>query len=147
MDTPRGSNDGDNTTAGQGNWAQWLRPGLPELAYVLGVTAVATWGFATESTAGILLAVLLALPMGVPALVGYYLVYGLLAQVPGANPDSSSGSSRCSPGGACHESAIGDPAAWFTYSMEAVGVLALLAAAVLNVAVLRAILARRRDRR
>ena len=64
-------------------------------AYVLAVAATATIGFGTGSTAAILLAGALTLPTGVPAIIGFYLVYGLLALVPGANPDESSGWSSC----------------------------------------------------
>lgn len=147
MDPARGSDDLHHPTAAQSRWVQRLGGlGLPQLGYVLGVAAVATWGFATDSTVGILLAVLLTVPIGVLALIGYYLVYGLVAQVPGANPRSGSGSAWCSPGGVCQESSTGNPAAWFTYSMDAVGVLALFGAAVMNVLLLRAVLARRRER-
>jgi hypothetical protein len=86
------------------------------IAYVVTVAAIATFGFTTESTAGILLAAALALPSGVPALIGYYLAYGLLTQLPG-----------------------GDAASWFVPATEAVGVLALTVAALLNVVVLRSL--------
>jgi hypothetical protein len=109
------------------------------LAYVGTVATVATIGFTTESTAAILLAGLLALPTSVPAVIGYYVVYGLLAQVPGANPDSSSGSMSCTPDGACHGSSTGDAATWFGLATDTAGILALTAAALINVALLTAI--------
>lgn len=117
---------------------------VPESTYVLAVAVIATWGFTTESTVSILLAVLLALPTGAPALIGYYMAYGLLAQVPGANPSSSSGSAGCSADGVCHESSTGDAAVWLTHTTELLGILALTAAAVLNLVFLRILVARRR---
>ncbi len=70
-----------------------------EAAYVLTVGAIATYGFAADSTAAILTAAALALPTSIVAVPGFYLAYGLLALVPGANPSSSSGSGGCTPGG------------------------------------------------
>lgn len=106
-------------------------------AYVAVVAAVATVGFTTESTVGILLAAALSLPVSVPAIVGYYVVYGLLAQVPGANPDSSSGSMSCTAAGECTSSSSGDLATWFVVVTDVVGILALTVAAVLNVVLAR----------
>ena len=110
---------------------------VAEAAYVLCVAAVAAWGFYTDSTATILLAVLLALPMGGPALVGYYVAYGLVAGVSGANPDVARS------GGAVHAQRWlrvlhhGRAGGWFLHTMDVIGVLALAAAAVLNVILLR----------
>ena len=113
------------------------RRGVAEAAYVIVVGVLAAAGFTTGSTAAILLAALLALPSSVPALVGYYVAYGLLAQVPGANPSSSSGSASCPAAGPCQDHATGGAAAWLTVTTGALGVLALVAAAVLNVVLLR----------
>jgi hypothetical protein len=119
-----------------------MRRGL-ESAYVLVVAVVATCGFVRGSTGVIALAALLALPTSVPATIGYYGVYGLLAQVPGADPSSSSGSVVCSSGGECQELSSGDLAGWFAVTTTVVGVLALTAAALLNVLLLRMLAARR----
>jgi disulfide bond formation protein DsbB len=108
-------------------------------AYALVVVVVATIGFTTGSTAAILLAGVLALPTSVPAAVGFYLAYGLLALVPGANPGSSSGSATCTPSAECHESSTGDLATWFVVATDVAGILLLTAAAVLNVAFVRMI--------
>jgi hypothetical protein len=116
-----------------------IRRGLA-VAYVVVVASTATIGFTTETTGAILLAVVLALPTGVPGLIGYYLAYGLLAQLSGANPDHVSGS--CSSGGGCVSS--GDPASWFTVTTEVVGILALTIAALVNVAVAESLLRGRR---
>jgi hypothetical protein len=113
---------------------------------VLCVAAVAAWGFYTDSTATILFAVLLALPAGGPALVGYYIVDGLLAGVSGANPDVARSSGRCTPSGGCTSITIGEPAEWFLHTMDLVGVLALTTAAVLNVVLLRKLNAMPRNR-
>jgi hypothetical protein len=115
-------------------------------SYVVVVAAVATVGFTTASTAGILLAGSLSLPASVPAIVGYYLVYGLLAQVPGANPDSSSGSMSCTSAGECTGSGSGDLAGWFVVVTDVVGILALTGAAVLNVLLVRMLWRGRRVR-
>jgi hypothetical protein len=106
-------------------------------AYVLVVAAIAAVGFSTESTSAILLAGLLALPASVPAVMAYYVVYGLLAQLPGANPDSGSGSASCTPSGECHGSSTGDLATWFAIVTDVAGILALTVAAVLNVVFVR----------
>ena len=108
-------------------------------AYVLVVAVIATIGFTTGSTAAILLAGVLALPTSAAAIVGFYLAYGLLALVPGANPGSSSGSATCTPAGECHESSTGDLATWFVVATDVAGILLLTAAAVLNVAFVRRI--------
>jgi len=112
-------------------------------AYVLTVSVIATFGFATGSTAAILTSAALALPTSIVAVPGYYLAYGLLALLPGANPSSGSGSGGCSPGAGCHESTSGDLAPWFSVTTDLVGVLALTAAALLNVLLLRKVAHRR----
>ena len=147
MNAPLGDNEVPGTPTAQGRWHRRLRRVVPESAYVLAVATIATLGFTTESTASILIAVLLALPTGAPALIGYYIAYGLLAQVPGANPSSSSGSAGCSADGVCHESSTGDAALWFTHTTDLLGILALTAAAVLNLVFLRILVAKRRAHR
>ena len=112
------------------------RPTSVGWIYVLGVAVVSTLGFTTGSTPTILLAALLALPSSVVAFPAFYVVYGLLAMIPGANPSSSSGSSSCAPTGECQASTPGD-AAWFTLATETVGILALTAAALLNAVAVR----------
>ena len=114
--------------------------------YVLCV-AVAAWGFYTATTATILLAALLALPAGGPALVGYYMAYGLLAGVSGANPEVDSSGGRCTASGGCESFSTGEPAEWFLHTMDLVGVLALTTAAVLNVVLLRMLNAMLRKRK
>jgi hypothetical protein len=96
-----------------------------EAAYVLAVAAVATCGFVAGSTALILVAFALTLPAGLPALLGYYVAYGLLAQLPGANPPS------------------GELATWFAVTAAVLGVLAPAVAASTNVLLLRLVLRRR----
>jgi hypothetical protein len=104
-------------------------------AYVAGVAGLATVGAATDSTGMILLAGVLTLPTSVAAVIGYYLVYGLLAQVPGANPDSGSGYGSCTAAGECQGSSSGDLATWFALTTDIVGILALVVSALLNVAI------------
>jgi hypothetical protein len=114
-----------------------------EAAYVLTVGAIATYGFAAGSTAAILTAAVLALPTSIVAVPGFYLAFGLLALVPGANPSSTGGSGGCTPGGVCHESTSGDLAPWFAVTTDVIGVLALVGAALLNVLLLRMVRRRR----
>jgi hypothetical protein len=113
-------------------------------AYALGVTVIAGLGFVADSTPMILLAALLSLPASVIALPGYYVAYGLLALVPGANPSESTGSSSCTAGGVCESSTSGDPASWFLVTADVLGVLALTSAALLNLLALRILTSRRR---
>ena len=114
--------------------------------YVLSLAVVATIGFAAGSTPVILLSALATFPSSVLAVAAYYLAYGLLALVPGANPSSSSGSGSCTSHGDCLTSSATDMATWFTVTSEILGVLALIVAALLNVAVFQWLAARRRER-
>ena len=57
----------------------------------MAVTLVATVGLTEKSPWPIVRAVLLALPASVVALPRYYVVYGVLAPIPVANPSSSTG--------------------------------------------------------
>jgi hypothetical protein len=125
--------------------ARTLRPTAAGWVYVLAVAALATVGFTTESTAGILAAAALALPSSIVAVPAYYVVYGLVALVPGANPSSSSGSASCTPSGDCRISTTGDAAAWFIATTEFVGILALTIAALANVVLLRLLIGSRRE--
>jgi hypothetical protein len=102
--------------------------------YVLVVAVIATVGFTTDSTAAILLAGILALPSSAPGVVGLYLAVGFLGLVPGASPDSSSGSG-CSTPTVCEGITTGELATWFTIATGIIGILALTLAAMLNVAV------------
>ena len=111
-------------------------------AYVLTIATLATVGFVIDSPAPILVAGLLTLPTSVPAGIGFYIVVGLLALLPGANPDSSSGSA-CSPPTACDGGTVGDAATWFLVAIEVLGVAALVTAALVNLLVLRAVASRR----
>jgi hypothetical protein len=122
-----------------------FRPTLRSSVYVVVVALSATAGFIEESPWPILLAALLALPVSIVALPCYYLGYGFLALVPGANPSSNSGSVLTSPDGTVISSVMtGAPAAWFTITTILLGILALTFAAVLNVLILRVLVARRR---
>lgn len=121
-----------------------LRPNWVGSIYALGVATISTLGFASGSTPIILLAALLALPSSIVAVPTYYVVYGFLALLPGANPSSSTGSGSCAPNGDCHVSTAGDAAAWFTFTTETVGILALTVAALLNAVVVRNVIAARR---
>lgn len=121
-----------------------VRLTLRSLIYVVTVALTATVGFIEQSPWPILLAALLALPVSLVAVLSYYVVYGLLALIPGANPSSNSGSeTSAAPGSMITSVTTGTPAAWFTSSTQALGILALTVAAIANVRLLRALAARR----
>ena len=106
--------------------------------YVVAVVVLAAAGFATGSPGPIVAAAALTLPASLVAMPSYYLAYGLLALVPGANPSSASGSgSARADGHAITEVVTGDPAAWFTVVTSLLGVVVLAAAAVVNVLLLQ----------
>jgi len=108
-----------------------VRLTVRSLIYVVAVAVIAALGFTEQSPWPILLAALLAVPSSIVAVPCYYLAYGFLALIPGANPSSSSGT----------------PAAWFTVTTFVLGILALTVAAFANVLLLRALAARRSARR
>jgi hypothetical protein len=113
--------------------------------YVGAVAALAALGFRAGLPAPILLAVAFTLPASLLTVPGYYACYGVLGLVPGANPSSSSGSAVGSAdGGTLATTATGEPATWFVTTTHTLGVLALTAAAVLDVVLVRALAARRR---
>ncbi len=103
--------------------------------YVVTVAFLAAAGFIADSTLLIVGAALMALPASVTAMPGFYVAYGLLALIPGANPSRASGTSTCTVAGVCTSSSSGDPAQWFLLSADLLGIVALTAAAVLNVVV------------
>ncbi|TCJ23698.1 hypothetical protein [Nocardioides jejuensis] len=114
--------------------------------YVLVVTVLAASGFIIDSTPPILLAAFLSLPASAIALPGFYMAYGLLALVPGANPSVISSSTRsCTADGVCSRSTIGDQATWFVVTTDAIGVLALTCAALLNLLAIKILADRRRS--
>ncbi|MEI2732181.1 MAG: hypothetical protein V9G08_09325 [Dermatophilaceae bacterium] len=117
-----------------------------EAAYALTVGVLAALGFGAGSTVLIALAALVTFPSSALAVPAYYLAYGLLALVPGANPSISTGSGTCSAAGACTVTVTGQLASWFVVASALIGILALLAAAVANVALLRRLTARRPPR-
>jgi hypothetical protein len=114
--------------------------------YVLAVAVLATLGFTVGSAAIILVTAFLTLPSSIVAVPGYYIAYGLLAQVPGANPSHSRGSASCDSHGVCDAVTTGDPASWFTLTTDVIGASALIAAGVLNLVLLRRVVASRRIR-
>ena len=115
--------------------------------YVIAAGVLATVGFALANPLPILLAALITIPCSVVALPAYYLAYGLLAQLPGANPSTSSGSgSVSSDGTVTSTTSTGMPAEWFTTITPIIGVGALVAAAIANVFIARAFAAQRNRR-
>ena len=124
-----------------------VRPTLRSLIYVVAVTLLAAVGFGGESPWPILLAAVIALPASIVALSSYYVVYGVLALIPGANPSSASGTGTSTADGRILTSVVtGSPAVWFTITTQVLGILALSLAAAANVLLLRALAARRRAR-
>jgi hypothetical protein len=110
---------------------------------------LATAGFVQGSPRPIVLAAALALPASIVAVPCYYLVYGLLALVTGANPSSSSGSGSGSAAGPGDSTTVttDDLATWFAVTTHVLGVLALTVAAAVNVLLVRAVMSRRQGRR
>ena len=126
------------------------RPSWRSSTYLAAVAGLATAGFVQGSPGPIVLAALLALPASIVAVPCYYLVYGLLALVTGANPSSNSGSgsgSAAGPGGTGTTVTTDDTATWFAVTTHVLGVLALVAAAALNVLLVQAVRSGRRGRR
>jgi hypothetical protein len=128
-------------------------PGVPSVRltvrsslYVVAVAVIAAVGFTERSAWPILFAALLAVPASFVAVPCYYLVYGFLALIPGANPSSNSGSATFAPDGRMLTTvSTGMPAAWFKLTTLVLGILALTVAAFVNVLLLRALAARRRS--
>ena len=123
------------------------RPTWRSTTYLAAVGGLATAGFVQDSPGPIVLAAVLALPSSIVAVPCYYLVYGLLALVTGANPSSSSGSGSSAADGSSTTVTTDDTATWFAVTTHVLGVLALVAAAALNVLLVQAVLSRRRGRR
>jgi len=129
-------------------------PGVPSVRltvrsslYVVAVALITAVGFTEQSAWPILFAALLAVPASIVAVPCYYLAYGFLALIPGANPSSNSGSATFAPDGRMLTTvSTGMPAAWFTITTFVLGVLALTVAAFVNVLLLRALAARRRSK-
>lgn len=112
--------------------------------YVAVVAVCAAIGFIIQAPQPILLAAALTLPASIVALPTYYLAYGLLAQIPGANPSSSSGSgSSAGPGSPPVTVTTGDLAPWFAVSTQVLGILLLTVAAFVNIVILQSVLDRR----
>jgi hypothetical protein len=128
-------------------------PGVPSVwltarssLYVVTVAVIAAVGFTERSALPILFATMLAVPASIVAVSCYYLAYGFLALIPGANPSSNSGSATFAPDGRMLTTvSTGMPAAWFTITTSVLGILALAVAAFVNVILLRALAARRRS--
>ena len=119
------------------------RPTAGSTAYVVAVGTLAAVGFIGQTTWPILLAGLLALPASLVATPGYYLAYGLLALLPGADASSSSGSGAGTADGTT-ASITSSGATWFVTTTQVMGILALVGAAILNVLLVRALSRRRR---
>lgn len=118
-------------------WRSWI--------YVTAVASIAAVGFFLSSPWPILLAALLTVPLSFVTVPCFYIAYGVLALIPGANPSSNSGSGGVAADGHTLPSvSTGMPAAWFTTTTHLIGILALTLAAILNVLLLRALAARRR---
>ena len=109
---------------------------------MLGIAVLAGVGFASHSAPALLTAAALTLPASVVALPVYYVLYGLVSQIPGANPLHSSGSGISSRGSVIVETS-GMPAPWFAPTTHLLGVLVFTLGAVLNVLLVREVLARR----
>jgi hypothetical protein len=111
---------------------------------VLGVAVLTVAGFASYSTPALVAALVLTVPASVVTLPAFYVLYGLVSQIPGANPLHSSGSGLSSDGSVIVVTS-GMPAPWLAPTMHTLGVLLITLGAVLNVLLARAVLARRKS--
>ena len=125
-----------------------VRPTLRSSAYVVAIVLMATAGIIEQSPWPVLLAGLLTVPACFAAVPCYYIVYGVLAQIPGANPSSSTGYEyQSAPGAKIVSVMTGAQATWFVITAQALGILAFAVAAILNVLLLRAIASRGQNTR
>ncbi|MEO5608554.1 MAG: hypothetical protein ABIQ61_10300 [Ornithinibacter sp.] len=116
-------------------------------SYVTAITVCAMLGFVVGSPWPVLVAAAISLPASLVALPSYYLAYGLLALLPGANPSSSTGSGSVDASGSVLSSVTtGLPATWFTITTAVLGTLALALAAIVNVLLVQVVAAHRRRR-
>lgn len=116
-------------------------------SYIAAVTVCAVLGFVLRVPWPILLAAAISLPASVVTLPAFYMVYGLLALVPGANPSMSTGSGSVDSSGAVISSvSTGLPSTWFAITTAVLGALALGVGAVLNVVIVRMLTAHRQRR-
>ncbi|MEO9151804.1 MAG: hypothetical protein ABI243_05335 [Lapillicoccus sp.] len=115
------------------------RPSLRTSLYVVVVAVIAAVGFVGHTPLPIIGAAVLAAPASAGLVPCYYLAYGLLAQVPGANPATSSGHGTVMPDGTRVDVVDGAQAVWFVVTTQTLGIVTLALAACLNVVILRAI--------
>lgn len=121
-----------------------LRPTPGSSVYVVAISSLAALGFIEGTPWPIILAAVLALPSSLIAVPAYYVLYGLLALVPGANPSTSSGSETGAADGTVTSTvSSGSLAGWFDVTTVALGIALLAAAAILNVLLARTLMARR----
>ena len=122
-----------------------LRPTPGCSVSVVAISSLAALGFIEGTPGPIIVAAVLALPTSLIAAPGYYVLFGLLALVPGANPSTSSGTGTgAADGTAISSVSSGLPAHWFTVSTVVLGIVVLAAAAILNVLLARTLMARRK---
>ena len=119
-----------------------------EIAYVVLFAALAVAGMTAE-THRILLVVagLLALPCGVGAIVGLYVLTGLFNWVAAgfSTHSFSQATVGCDPSGHCWSTTIGSPAGAQGFLFSACAVLPFVDAAVANVLILRSVVGGRRS--
>ncbi len=120
----------------------WAALGRRSIAYVALVAALVAMGMVLQTPAPFIVAALLTLPSSIAAVPLYYVLYGVTALIPGANPSSSSGEGGSTPGGGSVSVVTGEPALWFTVSMGVLAVIVMAAAAYANALAIKAIRAR-----
>jgi hypothetical protein len=119
-----------------------------EIAYVALITALATAGMTAESHRILLLgAGLLALPCGVGAIVGLYVLTGLFNWVAAgfSTYSFSQSTGGCNPSGHCWSTTTGTPVGAQGFVFSACVVLLFAGAAVANVLILRSVVRGRRS--
>jgi hypothetical protein len=114
-----------------------------EVVYVASVTALATIGMSTEHLRRVLLlATLVALPLGLAALVGLYVLTAFFNAAASGFSSSSvtSESGGCDPTGHCWSHVTGTPVGARGFLFSALVVACFMAAALGNILVLRAVI-------
>jgi hypothetical protein len=106
---------------------------------VITVAALVAAGMLLQSPGLFVVAAVMTIPSSIAAVPTYYVLYGITALIPGANPSSGSGKGVSTPGGGTVSVVTGEPALWFTVSMGVLAVVVMALAAYANALALKAI--------
>lgn len=124
----------------------WAALDRRSVLYVALIAALVAAGMLLQTPGPFIVAAVLTLPASIAAIPLYYVLYGVTALIPGANPSSSSGQGTSTPGGGSVSVVTGLPAPWFTIAMGVLAVIVMAAAAYANALAIKAIRARNTSR-